>query len=155
MKKNPRAKIVGKARIRVYRDGALILDSPDPNLITNVGVAGLASLLNGESSSAFNYIALGEGTSPADVDDVALETEVTFGGGSRALGTTSMATTTLTDDTAEIEATFNITADVDLTEIGLFNASSGGTLAARRVFSEVSLGNGDTVIVTWSLTVLA
>lgn len=155
MSKNPRAKIVGKARVRVYRAGVLIVDLPDANIITNTGIAAFAALLNGEGGvAAFEYIALGEGTGPATADDVALETEVTFGGGERAQGTTSLETTTIADDTAVIEATFNITADIDLTEIGLFNASSTGTMAARRVFSVVTVGNGDEVVVTWSLTVL-
>ena len=47
------------------------------NLITNAGIAAIAGRINGHGSiAAFTYIALGTGTTAADVTDTALENEI-------------------------------------------------------------------------------
>jgi hypothetical protein len=40
-----------------------------------------------------------------------------------------------------------------VTEAGLFNASSAGTLLCRTVFSVINKGAADTLGITWTVTV--
>src|SRR5262249_53242545 len=71
------------------------------NLITNAGFALAAGRLNGSGSpAAATYIAAGTGTTAASVSDTALQTESATSGLSRANGTVSLVTTTVTNDTA-------------------------------------------------------
>lgn len=124
------------------------------NLITTTGKAGIASRINGAGSeAAFTYIALGTGTTAAAVGDTALETELSTGGMSRANATASRTTTDTTDDTARLVNTFTITGTAAITESGVLNAASTGTLLCRQVFSAINVSNGDSLQVTWDVDV--
>lgn len=124
------------------------------NLITNAGAAGIASRINGSGSeAAFTYIAVGTGTTAASVSDTTLQTETAASGLSRAAATVSRVTTDVTNDTARNTVTFTVTGTVAVTESGVLNASSGGVLLARQVFSAVNVVNGDSLAVTWSFDV--
>jgi len=120
------------------------------NLITNAGFAGVASRINGSGAeAAFTYMALGTGTTAANVADTTLETESTTGGAARASATVSRVTTDVTNDTAQLVNTFSFTASFALTESGVLNAASAGTLLARQVFSAINVASGDSLQVTW------
>ena len=55
------------------------------NLITTVGVSGIAARINGSGSpAAYTYIGLGTGTTAANVADTQLVSEMTLSGGARA-----------------------------------------------------------------------
>lgn len=123
------------------------------NLVTNAGLAGIASRINGDGSEAvFNYIAIGTGTTAANATDTALETEITTGGGARASATVSRTTTTVTNDTATFVKTFTFSASFAVTEAGVLNAASSGTLLNRQVFSAVNVVSSDTLQVTVDLS---
>lgn len=122
------------------------------NLITSAGKAGVASRINGAGSeSAFTYIAVGTGTTAANVADTTLETETAASGLSRANATASRVTTTVTNDTAQLVYTFSVSGTVAVTESGVLNASSNGTLLCRQVFSAINVVNGDSLQVTWKV----
>lgn len=122
------------------------------NLITNAGFAGAASRVNGaDSEAAFTYIAVGTGTTAANVANTTLETETAASGLSRAAGTCSRVTTTQTNDTAQITKTFSVTGSVAVTESGVLNAASVGTLLCRQVFSAINVVNGDSLTITWKI----
>jgi len=124
------------------------------NLITNAGVAGVASRINGAGGeAAFDYIALGTGTTTENATDTALEAEITSGGGERASATVSRTTTDVTNDTATNVNTFTFTSSFAITESGVFNASSGGTMLSRKVFSAMNVVSGDALEITWSFDV--
>lgn len=122
------------------------------NLITNAGRAIISGLINGSGSpAAFTYIAVGTGTTAAATSDTALQTEVSTSGLSRVAGTVSRVTTSITNDTAQVTTTFTVSGSVAVTEAGLLNASSTGTLLARQVFSAINVENGDTLQITWKI----
>ena len=127
---------------------------PISNLVTNAGMAGVASRINGDGSEAvFDEIAIGTGTTAANVADTALETEITTGGGARATATASRVTTDVTNDTARLVHTFNFTSSFAVTESGVLNAASSGVLLCRQVFSAINVANGDSLQVTWDVDV--
>lgn len=122
------------------------------NLITNAGLAGLASRINGDGSeAAFTYLAVGTGTTAANATDTTLETEIVDSGLARAAGTASRTTTTQTNDTARLTKTFSVTGTKAVTEIGILNAGSSGTLLCRQVFTAVNVQNGDSLAVTYDV----
>ncbi len=123
------------------------------NLVVSAGKAAIAGLINGVITNFFEHIAIGTGTTAAAAGDTTLQTEITTGGGARAAGTTSRVTTTVTNDTAQVEVTFTFTASFAVTESGLFDAISAGTLACRQVFSAVNVVNTDQLTVRWKLAV--
>jgi len=119
------------------------------NLITNDGLAGVASRINGAGAEdAFTYIAIGTGTTAADVGDSTLVTET-----DREDATASRTTTTETDDTARLVHTFTFSESADITESGVLNAATDGTLLARQVFSAIGVQDGDSLQVTWDFQV--
>ena len=124
------------------------------NLVTNAGMAGVASRINGDGSeAAFTYIAIGTGTTAANAADTTLETEITTGGGQRASATASRTTTDVTNDTARLVKTFIFTSTFAVTEAGALNAASTGTLLNRQVFTAVNVVSGDSLQVTIDIDV--
>jgi hypothetical protein len=126
------------------------------NLITTAGVAGIAARINGTGTpAAFTYIALGTGTAAAADADTQLEAEITTSGGARAAATCSVTTTDALDDTAVLIKTFAFTSGgtFAVTESGVLNGASTGTLLARQVFSAINVASGDSLQVTWQFDV--
>jgi hypothetical protein len=130
------------------------------NLITTTGKAGAASRINGSGGeAAFTSIGIGVGTTSANVADTALETEKkadgTAASGVHALATASVTasrvTTTVTNDTAQLVGTISFTATLAVTESGVFNADTNGTMIARQVFSGINVVSGDSLQLTWKL----
>jgi hypothetical protein len=123
------------------------------NLITTTGVAKVAALIAGISSPvAFTYCALGIGVTAANVADTALGSEIVTGGLSRAVATITNTTVSTTNDSAQFVKTFTATAAFAVTEEGIFNASSAGTLLAHQVFSAINLAIGDSITITHTVT---
>ncbi len=122
------------------------------NLITTAGKAGSASRTNGAGAeAAFTYLELGIGTTAANVADTTLESAITDSGLARAAGTCTRVTTTVTNDTAQITYTWTASGNKDVTEAGVFNASSAGTMLARQVFTAVPILSGDSVAFTYKI----
>jgi len=151
----------GRVKITVKRGDGRIENILIPNVLTDTGIAGVAKLINGTSTSPFKYVAIGDGssTSPGScasesTSDTALGHEL-----KRKAGSTSMTTTSVTDDTAVIEATFSsadgLSGSSSLCESGLFDADTGGTLLARAVFDVINLNwdNGDQITIRWEVQV--
>jgi hypothetical protein len=122
------------------------------NLITNAGRGLISGRINGSGSpAAATYIAVGTGATAAAAGDTTLQTELAASGLSRVAGTASLVTTTVTNDTAQVTTTFTVTGSQAVTEAGLLNASSAGTLLCRQVFSAVNVVNGDSLQITWKV----
>ena len=122
------------------------------NVVTNTGLAGIASRINGNGGeAAFTYIGIGTGTTAAAAADTALQTEITTGGGARAAATASRTTTTVTNDTATLVHTFTFTAGFAVTEAGALNAASSGILGNHQVFTAVNVVSSDTLQITVDL----
>lgn len=120
-----------------------------PNLVVSAGKAGIASRINGSGAeAAATYLAIGIGATAPAAGDTALQSEITTGGGARAAATVSRVTTTVANDTAQAQYTWTFSASFAITEVGLLNAASAGTLFTRDTFSAVNVVSGDTLQVT-------
>lgn len=122
------------------------------NLVTNAGFAGIASRINGSGGeAAATYLAVGTGTNAANATDTTLQTEITGSGLDRVNASASRVTTSVTNDTAQLTTTFTVTGSKAVTEAGVLNAASVGTLFARTVFAAVNVVSGDTLVVTYKI----
>lgn len=124
------------------------------NVVTNVGKAQVAGLINGVVTTPFTYVAIGTGTTPPAATDTALVTEI-----KRKAGTASRETTSVTNDTAVVEATFTsadgLSGTSAVTEAGLFDASTGGNMLSRQTFSALNINwdAGDSLTIRWKIQV--
>lgn len=109
-----------------------------------------ALLMYSAAAVPFTYIAVGSGTTAEAASQTALVTELTDSGLARATATTATrATTTQTDDTTSLSETFTVTGSKTAAEVGVFNASSSGTMWFRHVLGTAkSLVSGDSYTVT-------
>ena len=137
------------------RDGKIIEERHLENLVTSAGKAGIASRISGAGAeAAFTYVAIGIGTTAAAIGDTTLVSEITTVGGQRAADASlTRETTTVTNDTAVIDYTYTFTGTLAVTESGILNASSAGTLLSRRVFSAINVVSGDSLQVIWKFQV--
>lgn len=120
------------------------------NLITNAGLAALAARAYSDGvEAAFTYMAIGIGTTAAAVTDTALQSEITTNGGQRGALTGSRTTTDVTNDTTVFSKTWTFTGAFAVTEAGILNASSGGTLLARTVFGAINVTSGFILTLNW------
>lgn len=140
--------------IQNFLTGRWVSELTRSNLITTAGKGGVASRINGSGGeAAFTYIAIGIGTTAANVADTTLESEITTNGGQRAAATASRVTTDTTNDTARLVLTFTFTGSFAVTEAGALNAASNGVLLNRQVFTAVNVVSGDTLQVTINIDV--
>jgi len=126
-------------------------------VLTNKGKSFLADRLRttpGTYTVSPKWIAIGVGATgaarTAAAADVALSTEVE----TRAVGTESTVTITITGDTYQTTGVININATRVVDESGIFDQLAvGGNMAASATFNVVNLLNGDTYTLTWKVQV--
>jgi hypothetical protein len=115
------------------------------NLVVAVGKDVIASRLVGNSLAIMSHMAVGSSNTAASTSQTALGTEL----GRVALDSTSRATNTIT-----YVATFPAgTGTGSITEAGILNAGATGNMLCRTVFGVVTKASGDTVVITWNVTV--
>ena len=118
------------------------------NLVVDTGLDYIASRMEGTSSNVMSHMALGSGTTAAAAGDTDLESIL----GSRE----ALDSTTVTDNAVAYVSSFEAgDATGAVTEAGIFNAVSGGTMLCRTVFSVVNKAADDTMSVTWTITISA
>jgi len=122
------------------------------DLITNAGKASVAGLILVDiTEPAYDYIAIGTGTTSPAATDTALVAET-----HREAGTGTLVTTTVTNDTARLVATFQGYAGSEaVTEVGMFNAATGGDMLMRRTFSPLNMdwAGGDSLEISVQIQV--
>lgn len=120
------------------------------NMIVGVGLAYIASRMKDASATVMSHMAIGSGATAAATGNTALGTELAR----IALGSTALVTTTAANDSIQYAASFAAGVGTgSITEAGIFNAASAGTLLARTVFGVVTKGASDTLSITWKIAV--
>ena len=117
------------------------------NLVVTVGKNFIASRMKDATATAMTHMEVGTSTQAAAVGDTALIAAV-------ASSRVTLTSTTVTTNSVAYVATFPAgTGTGALTEAGIFNASSAGTMLCRTVFSVINKGAADTLGITWTVTV--
>lgn len=147
-------KLKGIINIKAIRDGEVIDEREVQNLITTAGKAGISARINGVGSpTAYTYLAVGTGTTAPASGNTALETEITDSGLARTAATASQVTTTTTNDTAQLSYTWTVSGTKAVTECGILNASTSGTMLGRQTFSAINVVSGDSLQITYKVVV--
>ena len=117
------------------------------NLVVTAGKSFIASRMKDATATAMTHMEVGTSSTAAAVGDTALVAAV-------ASSRVTLTSTTVTTNSVAYVASFPAgTGTGALTEAGLFNASSSGTMLCRTVFSVINKGAADTLGITWTVTV--
>jgi hypothetical protein len=115
------------------------------NLVVNVGKNFVASRMVGTASAVMSHMAIGSGVTAAAGGDTALGTQ---------LARVALAGSSALNNVVTYTATFAAGSGTGaVTEAGIFNADTGGTMLCRTVFAVVNKGADDAMSVTWTVTV--
>jgi len=145
MNLNELFKLTGKVHVAVTNERGEVVEQRAANLVVTTGKNFTASRMVGVASNVMSHMAIGEGATAAVVGDTTLQTELARVALTAATATTNVVTYT---------ATFGVGVGTGaVTEAGIFNASSAGTMLCRVVFAVVNKGANDTIAITWTVTV--
>jgi hypothetical protein len=120
------------------------------NLVVSTGLAYIASRMKDATATAMSHMAVGAGATAAAAANTALGSEL----GRVTLTSTTIVTTSVTNDAVQYVATFAAgTGTGAVTEAGIFNNVTAGTMLCRTVFAVINKGALDTLTITWKVTV--
>jgi hypothetical protein len=118
------------------------------NLVVNAGLAFIASRMKDTTDAAMTHMAVGSGATAAAAGNTALETQIS--------NRVALDSTTVTANAVAYIGTFGAGVSTGaITEAGIFNASTAGTMLCRTVFAVVNKGAADTLQITWTITLNA
>lgn len=146
---NENLKLSGQIAIVLKdKDGNVKEERTEKNLVVTTGLNYIASRMKDASATAMTHMALGSGTTTA----AAGQTDVVTLLGARE----ALDSTTVTANAVAYVSSFEAgDATGAVTEAGIFNASTSGTMLCRVVFSVVNKAADDTMTVTWTITLAA
>lgn len=128
-------------------EGRVIKQFAVPNLVVTTGKTYIAAKMTATTNSpiSMTHMAIGTGTTSPAAGDTALGTEA---------GRVSLGSSVSSSNTITYTATFPAgTGTGNITEAGVFNASSAGTMLCRTTFPIVTKQAGDSIAITWVVTV--
>jgi hypothetical protein len=150
----------GKVDVLLYDESGNVKDERHfDNLIVSTGIEGVASRIaphdgSVNSSTPYNYIALGTSNTAADAAQAALVAELPSGASYARVQDATAQYTTSGGNKVILSVTFLPNQGTGtLRESGIFNAASGGNMLARQAFAtEIQKAATDTLTVTWTIT---
>ena len=149
---NENLKLSGQLNIVLKDKAGNVKDEREvKNLVVNKGLEYIASRMKDASKSVMSHMGLGSGTTAAAASQTDL---VTLLGAREALDSTTIAGSN-NEKVVYVSAFEAGDATGAVTEAGIFNASSGGDMLCRTVFSVVNKAADDTMSVTWTITLSA
>jgi len=144
-------------KLKIAGEVSLVLTGPDGkvkedithrNLVVDTGTAFIASRMGGTGDAVMSHMAIGSGTTAANASDTDVETIL----GVRE----AIDSATVTDNQIVYVCGFEAGEGTGaVTEAGLFNASTGGSMLCRTVFPVVNKQADDVLTVTWTITISA
>ena len=171
---NETFKLRGSVDIKVIGPDGEVKDNRFiPNLVVQTGKNYIATRMIGTATSVtavsttasgtscMTHMGIGTSSTTAANADTALGTEVAVAGDIASYSRAQIATTTQTTGVVTYVAIFgvnnpqrtNTSNTTAITEAGIFNAASTGTMLCRTTFNAVNKGNDDTLQITWTITV--
>src|SRR5262245_59554289 len=111
--------------------------------------AGLTSVMTAWSAYASRpqYLQFGTGSGQTDTStDLATPVQ------SRILGTTTQTTVNVSGDTFRITGQITASADTTVSELGVFDAVTGGNMDVYGDFTGIPLENGDAIVFQVNVT---
>ena len=141
-------KVTGQVSISLYdKDGNLKDGREIKNLVVNAGKGFIASRMISGGASVMSHMALGSGTTAPAAGDTALESLL---GVREILDSSTSPASGVVLYTSSFEAG---DATGAVTEAGIFNAATDGTMLCRTTFDTINKSATDTLSVTWTITI--
>jgi hypothetical protein len=135
--------LILKGKLAIALNGETVKEVD--NLVVTAGKGFVASRMKDATTTAMTHMAIGTGSTAAAASNTAL--------GSQSARTTLTSTTVSGADITYVDTFPAGTGTGAITEAGLFNASSSGTMLCRTVFQVVNKGASDSMTITWTVTV--
>lgn len=141
-------KITGKLNITVRDEAGVLKDTREvDNLVVTAGLTYIASRMAAATAIAMTHMAVGTGATAAAAGNTTLGAES---------ARVALASTTPGATNIVYSASFGAgIATGALTEAGIFNAASAGTMLCRTTFAVINKAANDTMTVTWTVTLAA
>ena len=140
-------KISGRIDLKLIGpDGRVKAGRSIDNLIVTAGKNALALWLTQATQADYfmRYITLGTGSTAVQASDTTMDVE----NATRIAGALSSSSNQLT-----VQATIPAgNATGAIVEAGLFSAVTSGTMFARQTFAVINKGSGDSLEITWRIT---
>lgn len=121
----------------------------EDNLVVTSGRGHIADQISGQAQAAMSHMAIGSGTTAQVIGNTALESEINrkiFDSKTQGAGADANKVIYVTEWTPG-EGTGAIT------EAGIFNASTAGTMLCRTTFAVKNKEAGDSLTLTWTITI--
>ena len=140
-------KLKGRLDIVVTsQDGVVKQEQSVDNLVVTTGKSFVASRMAGSSASVMSHMAIGTDNTAAAASDTGLGSE-----------SARVALTSTTVNNNDVVYVANFAAGTPssaavITEAGIFNASSSGTMLCHTVFGAISKGTSDSLTITWTVS---
>lgn len=132
-----------KGHLTIALNGETVFDVP--NLVVTTGKNFVASRIKDTTSAAMSHMGIGTSSTAAVAGDTGLGAEA---------ARVALTSTTVTNNVVAYVASFPAgTGTGAITEAGLFNANTVGTMFCRTTFAVVNKGASDSMTITWSVTV--
>lgn len=146
MFKKEELKVTGGLKVEVKDKDGNVKDSRElKNLVVTAGLGYIASRMKEATADVMTHMAIGTDNTAAAAGDTTLGTEA---------ARQALTSTTVSSNTVEYVASFAAgTGTGAITEAGVLNGASGGTLLCRTVFSVVNKGASDSMTITWTITI--
>ena len=146
MFKKDETKATGKLIVEIKDKKGNVKETRElENLVVDTGLAFIASRMKDATATAMSHMAIGTGTSAAASGNTTLGTEA---------ARVALTSTTVTSNAVAYVCSFAAgTGTGAITEAGILNGASGGTLLCRTVFSVVNKGASDSMTITWTVTI--
>jgi hypothetical protein len=144
---NEQVKMTGALTIvKTNSEGVIVDKRHIPNLVVTAGKDHIISRMIGTSSGVMSHMGVGTGIVAPAAGDTALGTAL---GARIALTSATQASNVVT-----YVATFGAGVSTGgITEAGIFNALTAGTMLCRTSFSVVNKAAGDSIVITWVVTI--
>ena len=139
-------KMTGDLTVTLFDAEGKVKDKRDlKNLVVSAGKTFIASRMVGTSQAIMSHMAIGTGTTTPAVAQTTLTTEA---------GRVTLASSSASSNAVTYTATFPAgTGTGAITEAAVLNAASLGTMLCRTTFPVVNKAAGDSIAVTWVITV--
>ena len=146
MFKKEETKATGKLTVEIKDKHGNVKETREvKNLVVDTGLAFIASRMKDATATAMSHMAIGTGSTAAASGNTTLGTES---------ARQALTSTTVNNNAVSYVASFAAgTGTGAITEAGILNNSTGGTLLCRTVFSVVNKGASDSMTITWTITI--
>lgn len=130
------------------KDGNIKEQREETNLVVSAGLNFICDRMEGTTEAVMSHMGVGSDNTTPAAGDTDLGTLL----GSREV----LDSTTVSANTITYVSTFEAGDGTGaITEAGIFNAATGGTMLCRTVFDVVNKQADDTMTITWTITLTA